>query len=219
MRWQRARNEKQKQERREAILAAAEKLFESEGLENVSLNGIARCAGVSKANIYRYFESREAIYLQLAREEFEKWTTDVEHCLAPLAGSNNEKAVARALVKSLTDNPKLANLLAMMGSVLEQNVTVEAVIEFKKSCLGYLLRLTNAVQVSMPGLTSEKSRQFIAILHILVVGIWPASHPAAAVTEALKRPELQGMRVDFEKDLSTAVVAMLRGLGVSPGTG
>ena len=212
MKWQRARNAKQKQERRETILDAAVALFETEGLENVSLNGIARHAGLSKANIYRYFESREAIFLHLAQEEFEKWTTDVEHRLASSAGSNDEISVASAFTESLVDNQRLASLLAMMSSVLEQNVTVEAVAEFKKSCLDYLLRLTNAVQVSMPGLTPEKSRQFVMMLYIFVAGIWPASHPADAAAEALKRPELQGMRIDFKTDFLDAAAVMLRGL-------
>ena len=78
MSWQRARTPEQIEQRRCAILTAAAELFESEGLDNVSLNGIARHAGVSKANIYRYFETREAIYLHLVREQFEAWVTSVE---------------------------------------------------------------------------------------------------------------------------------------------
>jgi AcrR family transcriptional regulator len=216
MSWQRARSKEQKKERKEEILNAASELLQRDGLDNVSLNGIARHAGVSKANIYRYFESREDIYLHLAQKAFEKWTADVEHRLAPLAGSDDEEAVARALVASLETNPTFSSLMAVMAGVLERNVTVEAVVAFKTAGLDLLLRLNNALQVAIPSLSPEQARQFMTIFHILVTGIWPASHPPAPVVEALKRPELQGMCVVFEKDLGIAVAAVLRGLRASP---
>ena len=49
--WQRARKPEQKEERREAILAAAGRLLDAEGLEGTGLNAIAREAGISKANV------------------------------------------------------------------------------------------------------------------------------------------------------------------------
>jgi len=45
-----------------AILDAAVKLFSEKGYDAVSMRGIAAQAGVSKANIYHHFESKEALY-------------------------------------------------------------------------------------------------------------------------------------------------------------
>src|ERR1700752_2172194 len=61
--FQRARQPAQIEQRREAILRAGLVLFQRRGLENVSLTDIAREVGLAKSNIYRYFESREHIYL------------------------------------------------------------------------------------------------------------------------------------------------------------
>ena len=69
----RARSPEEKELRRAAILQAAAALVEREGLEKTGLNAIAREAGISKANIYRYFESREAILLHLVLEDCRDW--------------------------------------------------------------------------------------------------------------------------------------------------
>ena len=74
------------------------------------------------------------------------------------------------------------------------------------------LRLGNAIQVSMPSLTMDTTRQFLLSSQFLVVGMWPSANPPPAVAQALQRPELQFACVDFERDLQTALVALLRGL-------
>ena len=66
--FQRARQPNQIAERKEAVLRAALKLFQKHGLENVSLNDIAQEIGCAKSNLYRYFESREHIYLLLLQK-------------------------------------------------------------------------------------------------------------------------------------------------------
>lgn len=45
-----------------AIIRAAGKLFANQGFEQVSLNAIAAEAGVSKANIFHHFASKEGLY-------------------------------------------------------------------------------------------------------------------------------------------------------------
>lgn len=51
----------------ERILAAAEKLFAESGFDAVSMNAVAELAGVSKANIFHHFSSKNALYLAAMR--------------------------------------------------------------------------------------------------------------------------------------------------------
>ena len=55
-----------KDEIREKITASARKLFISKGYENVSMNEIAREAGIAVGNIYRYFKGKGQLYKYLA---------------------------------------------------------------------------------------------------------------------------------------------------------
>lgn len=49
---------------RQEILAAALDLFAEHGFDGVSMNAIACRAGISKANVFHHFGSKEALYLE-----------------------------------------------------------------------------------------------------------------------------------------------------------
>lgn len=54
--------QKEKEERREYIVDAAEKLFFQKGYDKVSMNDIALEVGMSRATLYLYFKNKEVIY-------------------------------------------------------------------------------------------------------------------------------------------------------------
>lgn len=53
-----------RQKRREAILAAASALFTQRSYAAVQVDEVAKLAGVGKATLYRYFPSKEDLYLE-----------------------------------------------------------------------------------------------------------------------------------------------------------
>ena len=54
--------------KREKILKIAKELFYEKGFRNVTTDDIAKKASVGKGTIYRYFDSKEDILIQLAKE-------------------------------------------------------------------------------------------------------------------------------------------------------
>ena len=66
----RARGEEQKALRRAQILAAAEARFHATGYERISLSEIAADVGLTKAALYRYFRSKEALFIGLFDRAF-----------------------------------------------------------------------------------------------------------------------------------------------------
>jgi AcrR family transcriptional regulator len=52
----------EKEQRRNYILDAAEKLFFSKGYDNVSMDGIASEIGLNKATLYLYFKNKESLF-------------------------------------------------------------------------------------------------------------------------------------------------------------
>lgn len=74
------------------ILAAAEALFAEHGFEAVSMNAIAERAGVSKANIFHHFSSKQTLYIEVLRaacrdsaERLQSLSGDTEPFTARLA--------------------------------------------------------------------------------------------------------------------------------------
>jgi len=59
------RREREKQERRAAILAAAEQVIIARGFAEASVDGIAREAGLAAGTVYLYFPNKEALLQEL----------------------------------------------------------------------------------------------------------------------------------------------------------
>ena len=66
----RERREREKEQRREAILDAARKLFWARGYERATMPQIADAAEVAPGTLYLYFPSKEALYAELLVEGY-----------------------------------------------------------------------------------------------------------------------------------------------------
>ena len=210
--FQRAREPGQKEQRRADLLAAAAALLAGGGPDAVTLSAIARDAGLAKSNVYRYFESREQILLEILIEDELAWLGELERALAPLAGSGDAAAVAAAVARTIAARPATCALIAVVAAVLEHNLSEATVLEHKRRVLDVSIRIRNALHAALPALPHDRTESLIRSLHALVAGLWPMANPAPPVAAALARPQLRPLRVMFESDLRGALAAMLRGL-------
>lgn len=62
------RKEREKQQRREEIILAAEKVFFGKGFEMATMDDIAEVAELSKGTLYLYFNSKEDLHMAVARK-------------------------------------------------------------------------------------------------------------------------------------------------------
>ncbi len=209
MSWQRARSPEQKSERRRAILDAAAALFCGREYEAVSLNAIARQVGLAKSNLYRYFETKEQIFIQIYLEDVGEWVELAERVLEPLAGCDDPDRVARELTQALVARPRMLSLLALLSGVLERNLSLETLVEFKTVLTSFARRLVAALRAALPGVTDESMIRFVIRMHAVVVGLWPMANPSEVVRQALARPEFSYMRVDFGRELEAALRGLL----------
>ena len=69
----------QQAQTRERLLAAAERVFARHGYGGASIDLISAEAGYSKGAIYSNFESKEEVFLELARVYMERRMTELEH--------------------------------------------------------------------------------------------------------------------------------------------
>lgn len=75
------RREREKEQRRNAILRAARKEFFEKGFRPVTVDSIARRAELSKGAIYLYFKSKEEIYAQILLRDIDKFHERAETVL------------------------------------------------------------------------------------------------------------------------------------------
>lgn len=210
--FQRAREPGQKEQRRHELIAAAHRLLVQGGLEAVTLSAIARAAGLAKSNVYRYFESREEILLDILVADELAWVGELETGLAPLAGSGDIDAVATEVARTIAARPVTCQLISVVANVLEHNLSGQAVLRFKARVMELSIRIRNALLAALPDLPHDRTEALLRYLHALVAGLWPMAHPAPAAASVMTRPEFRAICSEFEPDLGGAFAALLRGL-------
>jgi AcrR family transcriptional regulator len=97
-----------------AIVEAAARILEADGLAGFNTNAVAARAGVSVGSLYQYFPSKDAIMAALIAREAEAFDADLTQTIGGLGDIGVASAVARlaaAAVRHQTARPGLSRIL------------------------------------------------------------------------------------------------------------
>lgn len=209
--FQRARRPEQREVRRNAILDAAQELLAEHPVRDISLREIARRLGGSKSGIVGYYETREALFLELLRRALRDWLDELDHEL-PAPDAATDDRVTEIWARSLARRPVLCELWSVLSSVLEHNVSVEAVRDFKLDHHAHLRRLAGMIAERLPGLPESAPIELVNTSVVLVAGLWPFANPTRAVREAIDDPRLASARIDFAATFARGLLVHIAGL-------
>lgn len=99
---------------REAILQAAKQLISQGGIKDAQIQAMADLAGVSNGLVYRYFDNKNHIIIEVLSEAIMR-ETDILKQIAGQEGPAQDKLhkAVRVFVKRALSNPKLAYSLML----------------------------------------------------------------------------------------------------------
>jgi AcrR family transcriptional regulator len=206
MTFQRARSAQQREERRRTILDTALAMLGEMPVAEVSLNELSRRVGLAKSNVLRYFESREAVLLELLEQAMRSWLAEVADELA--AGVDPDRPArdrgdrfAAVVARSLARRTVLCDLISAQAGVLEHNVSVDVVLRYKRSARDALASMVEVVRRHVPELGEGAWR--VCLMGMILAGaLWPHARPSASTLAAY---EADPTLADLRLDLSTAV--------------
>jgi AcrR family transcriptional regulator len=211
--FQRARRPEQKEERRTHLLEVTRQLLSERPDTMVfGLNELARHAGMTKSNVYRYYESREAVLLELLRDEGVLWYTALRAELAAMSEPVRLEEIAEAVARTAAARPLLGHLTSIMPSIIEHNVSLDSVRDFKTGSLYLVQDCARFLHSRTPSLSVPAYEEFVHRTVVMITGLWPLSHPSSVALEALQSPELAPFRYNFERELARGLLLLLRGL-------
>ena len=202
--------------RREAILDAAAELLAERDYSEISFNEIARRARFTKSNVYRYFSSREEIYLQLYLDEVTKWSAELAQELKKLPANAATGQLSKVLANALLARPRLLDLMPLLSTSLERNSAADAVLRFKFRLAEVMRRLTAALGRVLPGVPEQRLVLLLTAMHALVAGLWPMANPNKIVQQVMEQPELVPMNVNFASTAKGTFSALIDGLKLQP---
>ncbi len=216
MTFKRARNEEQREIRRRAILSTAAAMLDEMPLADVSLNELSRRVGLAKSNVLRYFDSREAVLLELLDDFMARWLDELAAALASGLDAHATPEVragqlADVLSRSLSARVVLCDLFGAQGGVLEHNVSVEVVKQHKRSLLASLTHMAGLVRRHLPEL-GDGAHSF-CLIGLLTAGALSSHLPPAPglLAAYAEEPELRMFHMELDEALRVAFASALLG--------
>ncbi|HSK99293.1 MAG TPA: TetR/AcrR family transcriptional regulator [Rubrobacteraceae bacterium] len=90
---------------REGIMGAGREFFATRGVKKTSIEDLTRAAGIAKSSFYAFFDSKEALYLELLMAERRRMTEELSTTL-PVAGEVREaiRCFLRAAVREIEES-------------------------------------------------------------------------------------------------------------------
>ncbi|MGW2289861.1 TetR family transcriptional regulator [Streptomyces phaeochromogenes] len=216
--FQRARSEEQRAVRRKAILDTTAAMLGEMPVAQVSLNELSRRVGLAKSNVLRYFESREAVLLELLGTASQELLEHLDTALPEAVDADapvTERAdrLAAVMTDAFAERPVLCDLISAQAAVLERNVSTEVAAQYKRSSIAHVFALAHRVRTHVPDLDERDAVRFVAAALMVVTAAWPHAHPSPAVLAVYESdPELAVLRLDFATVLRESLEVLLSGL-------
>jgi AcrR family transcriptional regulator len=223
--FQRARSAEQREVRRRAILDTAAAMLAEMPVAEVTLNELSRRVGLAKSNVLRYFESREAVLLELLSAAWQDWLAALAGDLgravdasAPVAARGDQ--VAAALAGSLAARPVLCDLISAQAAVLERNVSPQVAATYKRAAIAGVMDLSGLLGRHLPELSEQDAVRLAGATLVSTGALWPQCQPSAAMLAAYDAdPALAVLRLDFAPTLAEMLETLISGLLARAATG
>lgn len=215
MGFQRARSDEQREQRRRSIVEVATTMVAEMPVAEISLNELSRRVGLAKSNVLRYFESREAVLLELLDAELTVWVADLDSALLPVEGDLTRRiaATAEAIAESVATKPTMCDLIHAQAPVLERNVSTQVVLAHKYAVKRQVDILVESIQKVVPELSEWQAYQVVAHTIFMIAGAWPQAVPPPALQAAYDTdPVVAGAQMDFRTLIRDTAALIMTGL-------
>ena len=158
--------------RREEIIAACRKLYETMSFKDITLKEIGRQTSFTRTSIYNYFETKEEIFLALFAQEYELFTEDLDR-MCKQEESLTPDELSSALARALERRPLMLKLLSMNLFDMEANSRMERLIAFKAAYGRSKDAVDACLKRFVPALSEQRRQTFLYAFLPFVYGLYP----------------------------------------------
>ena len=118
--------------RKEEIINACEKLYQTMSFKDITLKEIGKETSFSRTSIYNYFQTKEEIFLALLKREYDAWIWELCEAMESKETMTDDE-IADVLARTLDNHRQLLKIMSMNHYDLEENSRMELLVEFKVS--------------------------------------------------------------------------------------
>lgn len=175
--------------RKEEIIKACEELYDKYNFKDITIKLISEHTSFSRPSIYNYFETKEEIFLDVFKKEYEKWTDELN-----LIRENNDSmtkdAFATSLAHTIEHKERLLKLLSMNMYDLEENSRMERLIEFKKAYGDAVHAVKLCLNKFFKDMNEKEVTEFLYSFFPFMFGIYPYAVVTKKQKEAMDKADI-----------------------------
>lgn len=201
----RARDAKQKMQRKQTLLDAGWALFQAGDGQLPSVAQIVARAGLAKGTFYIYFKTKEELFLELVTGAMDELFGRLDHYLDQ--ADVTATGCIDVVILTVKREAPIIQLGPMVTGVLEKNTAPEVLAQFKRRLLTNLYQTGTKLGQRFPGLQAHTAARLLLRSYAVVLGIaqiQPSTHSLAESPD----PELQDIRLSLQDDART-IIALL----------
>jgi len=209
--WIRARSAEQKEQRIQEIVSATERLFKNSNYEEITFVQIAKEAEFTRSNLYRYFKSKEEIFLEFLKADVQIWKEDLFiNFISEKYYSIND--FSEIWVETLLNNKRLISLFSILYEHLEKHAAYQSLLNFKNSFNEDFIQIVDHLKMCLENSTSEKISTFLNLQAALSIGLYQMTDISSTQKKILELPEFAHFRTDIRESLFYGIKLILSGL-------
>lgn len=205
----RARSTKQKLLRMNEIMEIADKLFSEHTYHEITLTTIAGALNWSRGNLYKYVTTKEEIFLELYLKKQHDYFRDINATFADKSDLTDE-AFAGLWSTLLDDNHDFLRYYSILATIIETNVTVERLADFKKNVFTGLNEIISILE-KHTNLSYDKAYNLFGALIFHACGLNNSCDINPIVKEAMKMAGLPELKIDFALEFKQFMLMCLKG--------
>lgn len=211
MAWERARTDEQKEVRVAEIVEATARLYDTYRFEDITLSLIAKEAKFTRSNLYKYFSSKEEIFLECFKRDIALACRDLEAAYER-DRTYTIREFAEVWVRTFVRHPRFLRLHSILSTILERNVSVESLVDFKRSLNSTFTILSGTMCAALPTCTPGQAAEFLSLQSTMAGGLYAATNLSGVQRQVLDMPEFEHYHMDFTIAFQDAVEYLLQGM-------
>jgi AcrR family transcriptional regulator len=207
------RRQRERRERRAAILEAARSVFFTQGITQTTMDDVAAAAELSKGTIYLYFQSKETLLAALLQEGLAMLVRRLQAAYAaddPLAAVTRLRRLARAYFDFFQEHPHYYRLLMALDRRQFQESVDEEV--YRQTLIRSTRGLAYVVQAIEQGVADGEF--YVNDAREAASVIWATLHGVYVILGHPLRREM--VAADLEQLYRAALELAIKGLTSRP---
>ena len=200
----RARTDSQKEERMTQIKEAADSLFKSMPYTDITLSTIAEKLGWSRANLYKYVNTKEEIYLEIEQDRMGEYLNSLL-TVFPEGCSFSPETVAEIWTAQVVSHEDYFRYVSFLLTIIERNVTVERLTVFKKTYYELAFVLQKRLAYALKITEDQADTLFLSIMNY-GASYFTNCQTNPLIVQALKKLKIKPKKLNLAQDVKDFIL-------------